>query len=167
MSTALRDIVASPRAQAALKDAGYVTIDDLTGVPVSTLAAIKGVGQVTLKALEGAAFAPDEPQVEAVWEEGQHPIHLESPYQNLAIRITDSETHMEGKRMRVVNPIFLRFENGEGRLTRDQYMLAKYRGDKSRAKAALNADEPWRIDAVEWLKAKPSHRAGNFIVLTD
>lgn len=168
MSTSIKNVVASPRAAAVLESAGYNELADLDGIPMERIAELKGVGQATINALEKAAnFAPTPQESEPEWEEGPHPIHLDSPRDSLAIRITHASTAHEGQRVRVINPIFLRFSGGEASLTRELFMLGKYRGDKIRAKKALNDKEPWRVEAVEWLKGKPSYKCGDFIILTD
>jgi hypothetical protein len=168
MSTAIASIVESPRAVKALEDAGYKTVEDLEGTAMSDLAGIKGVGQVTLETIRKQFESPvEEPVVEDEWEEGPHAIRLDSPYNNLALRITYGGTEQMGNRARPILPVFLRFEGGTASLTRKLYMLAKYQGNKVRARQALNDNEPWRVEAVEWLKNKPAFRERKFIILTD
>lgn len=164
----IADLLTSKKAIKALASAGYTTTDDLVGVAQADLISIKGVGDVTLQRLQNAlAPAPAiEPEIDE-WEESDEPIHLDGPNDSLAIRITHADEIRDGKRVRVINPHFLEFENGHARLTKKLYLLAKYLGDKSAAREALMRNEPWRLDAIEWLRAKPSYRAGSFIILTD
>lgn len=168
MSTAIKDVVESPRAVKALAEAGYVTIDDLDGVPVESLATLKGVGQVTLDALLRAKNGPEPeaPVEEPQWDEGPHPIHLDSPVQELALRLTEAGEERQGRRVRVINPIFLEFKGGEAQLRRKDYLLAKYSGDRAAAKAESLTDAPWRLDAIRWLQAKPGYNK-SFFILTD
>lgn len=168
MSTAIKDVVESPRAVKALAEAGYVAIDDLDGVPVESLATLKGVGQVTLDALLRAKNGPEPeaPVEEPQWDEGPHPIHLDSPVQELALRLTEAGEERQGRRVRVINPIFLEFKGGEAQLRRKDYLLAKHSGDRAAAKAESLTDAPWRLDAIRWLQAKPGYNK-SFFILTD
>ena len=169
MSIAIKDVVDSPRAIKALADAGYQTLEDVEGVSIEELSRLKGVGDVTVAALRKAGELPEDAPIDedAAWDEGPHPIVIESPRDNLAIRVTRASEKQVGRRWVPINPIFLRLENGVGRLTRELYLLAKHNGDKRAAKAELSTSEPWRLDAIEWLKAKPSYKTREFIILTD
>jgi len=166
MSTAIKDVVSSPRGQAALHRAGYRTLEECELATLDELATIKGVGEVTLGELQSALDLPTPVVEEAVIEEGSHPIHLDSPY-GLHIRITEGTEERIGRRIKVHNPIFLQFDGGRAQLTRELYFEYKYFGDRPSARNAVKNKEPWRVEAAAWLKDKPSYKAGRFIILTD
>jgi hypothetical protein len=162
----ISELVASPRAVKALEKAGYITTDDVDGVPIENLAALPGVGQVSIEQLTRAGADPAPIDEDGDWDEGPHPIHLDS-FADLRIRVTHSGEERRGKRVQIIPPVFLAFQGGRAKLTREQFMLARHDGDKVAAKAELRTDTPWRLDAIDWLKAKPGYKAGDFIILPD
>lgn len=165
----LKDIVSSPRATKALARAGYSTLGDLKDVPVETVAAVPGVGPATLAELE-AAWAPDATNPNELTdfdsiEEGPHPIHLSSPYAGLSVRLHEATETRDGRRIRIQLPAFLKFENGEARLTKGHYAKVRFPHDRIAQREFARSEQPWRVEAHEWLTGTMAYKSRRFIIL--
>ena len=167
-ATKLTDILDSPRAGAALKKAGFVTVEDLGNATMAALQKINGVGQRTveqLKALDAAATPnPDDAEV----EEGPHAIHLRSKREKYVIWVLRGDRIVDQLRgsTKVVPPLLIQFEGGRGTLSRETYLKRKYFRDEKAIQAHLDAGKPWRQEAVEWLRSRRKHGI-EYFVMTD
>lgn len=155
--TSLRDAgLESPRALHALEQAGFRTVADLKKVALTEIMAIKGVGDRTMEQI-GAIVGTDASAVnDDEIEEGDHPLHLHSPYESYSLWVLkgDIVRFGAGKGGKIVPPVVIRFEQGRGRLTRDQYLARKYQRDADKIAAHINEKRPWRQEAAAWLKAR-------------
>lgn len=158
LETPIAEIVASPRAAKALRDAGFATLADVKTKGVGAAAQVALVGEVTVQALIEALGPQMEqaPEPTAI-EEGPHPLHLHSPPGGCT-------AFPLKKAKRVYNPttgtseeqetLWLEFENGEAKLTSRMWFLRVHDGDEAKADADVKAGTPWRQQAAAWLRAR-------------
>lgn len=169
--TVLGEVLKSPRAIGALAKAGFATVGDVRKRAVAELSKIVGVGEFTLeqiRGLQGSATPAAEPDDPTKVEESDAPVQLMSPYPSFAFTLLPAGRFADGsgRGYTTQRPLVVRFSDGRGELTRDQYLLMKYRRDEKAVLASKQNKEPWRREAVEWLKARRQHGVG-YHVMTD
>jgi hypothetical protein len=167
--TPINEVVASPRAVKALRDNGFRYIEQVTDL--EEVARIPHVGDVTISQLV-EALSGDSPvtgeSVSSTVEECDNPLRLESPWENLSLRLTSAgEVNIGTKRTRIINPKFLRFEGGVAQFTKAHWADIICDNDPFERRKFISSDAPWRVEADSWLRAKPAFRRGDFIILSD
>jgi hypothetical protein len=156
--TAIRDAgFESPRSVYAMEKAGIKTVGDLANFTLAQLAAIKGVGERTLEQVNeilGSDVKREEDFDEV--EEGPNPIHLMSPFAQYQIWVRHGDIErIQGQRGgKVFSPVVIRFVDGRGKLTREQYLMRKYARNEDKIREHIEQNLPWRKEAVEWLKSR-------------
>ena len=161
----LSEIIESPRAIKALERAGYKTVKDLDGVPMKELLVIKGVGQRTIELIEKIGLeqpAEEDPD----FDEGPHPINLLSPHGRYGLIMLHGDEIVSGRSRRVVPPLAIEFMDGRAQLKREKWFLFKFNRDKVEAEKAAAEEQPWRLDAIAWLKARANYNR-TFHIMSD
>ena len=154
----LSEVLDSPRAAAALKRAGFVTIGDVHEMALGELASINGVGERTLEQLQTCVKLEEAVDYGTV-EEGEHDIHLLSPRPGYVIWVLRGDRIVEPQSgaSRVVPPILIQFRKGRGKISRKTFLMRKYRRNELQVQEHLDAGKPWRVECAEWLKSRQKH----------
>ena len=167
----LKEIVESPKARAALEKYGLKTLGDVVkrGGP-GTLHGIAGVGEASVAMIDKALGPmPVEDEAPGEVEEGEHPIRLESPYNEFRFVVHPARRVPEpGGGFAVQDSLFVEFNGGEGSLTKELFLQRKFARDGAAVSAAMkNPTFAWRREAVAWLQSKGTFQNGSFRILTD
>lgn len=166
--TLIEEIVASKKNVTILNTNGVLTVGDAKKKSIKEMAEW-GVGEVSLNEITAACNPPKMPVKSDEVEEGPNPIHIRSPYQGFSLQILpgDAIRNESGRGVRPVKPIYLVCYRGEGKLTADMWFTRKYKRDRVAVDKAIQGGEPWRKEAVEWLRARKAHQSKDFVILTD
>lgn len=168
--TAISEVLKSPRAIGALQRAGLTTVGDIRRKAISELGKLTGVGEFTLEQIRGLQVedVPETPEDITQVEESDEPIQLMSPYPSFGFTLLPAGRFSDGsgRGYTTQRPLTVRFADGRGELTKEQYLTMKYRRDEKAVLGAKQAKEPWRREAVEWLKTRRQHGLG-YHVMTD
>lgn len=166
--TSIAEVLSSKKAVALLKGQGILTVGDVKKKSMPELLDL-GLGEVTISEIVAVANPPakrDTSKDEV--EEGPQPIHIRSPYGGYSLQVLpgDAIKNESGRGVRPVKPIYLVCYMGQGKMTQDMWFMRKYKRDKVAADAAKANNEPWRKDAVAWLRGRKAHGT-DFQVMTD
>lgn len=168
----LDSIIQSPRARKALEALGWTTMADVEDKSYAELISAPGIGEGTVQAiLQARGPSASEPEIpstpEPTIEEGPHAIRLDSPYNELRIRINHSEEVRDGRRVRVKPADWVRFARGLATFTRENWAMHLFPFDRAAQAKWLRDDKPWRVEAVEYLKSLRAYKSGSFVILND
>lgn len=168
--TAISEVLKSPRAIGALNRAGVMTVGDIRRKAITELGKLVGVGEFTLEQIRGlqGEDVPAAPDDFTQVEESDEPVQLMSPYPSFGFTLLPACRFADGsgRGYTTQRPLVVRFSDGRGELTKEQYLLMKYRRDEKAVILAKQNKEPWRREAVEWLKTRRQHGVG-YHVMTD
>ena len=165
----LSEILESPRAVRALEGLGLKTLGDVRAAGIDKVVGQRYIGDVTLEKLRaalGPQATPDKPAApEPKWEEGMHPLYLHSPSRGFRFPLKRalSRHHPVSGETIEQTPLWVEFTEGEAKLTAYEWALKVHDGDEVKARRDVEAKTPWRIAAIEWLKARRSYERAFFI----
>lgn len=167
--TSVAEVLTSKKAVALLKSKGVLTVGDVKRLSMPELVEL-GLGEVTIAEIRAFASPAarregDEDEI----EEGPQPVFIRSPHSGFSLQVLpgDGIRNESGRGVRPVKPIYLVCSQGQGRMTREMWFMRKFKRDRVAVDAAIAANEPWRKDAVAWLKARKAHKSKDFVVMTD
>jgi hypothetical protein len=161
----LHQVVSSGRARGALKNLGVTRPGQLGNLNLSTLIEEKGIGVATVNEIQ--AFLDEQgpnPRREAdavenaQFEENMDPVTIGSPNPRQAIIVMPGDrVQLKNGANRIIPGVIIQCESGVGHLTAKMWFTRKYERDTVAVEEALKRREPWRLDAVEWLKNRKRH----------
>lgn len=168
---ALREVVESPRALAALEKHGFKTLGDVAAKGVGSLHGIVGVGEASIALIDRALGPiPTEKSEEVLSiEEGPHALRLESPFPQFRILIVPAgRVTQPGGGYAIEESLFVEFDRNQGALSKEAFLMRKFERDRQKVRDAMKDPKfPWRAEAVEWLKGRDSFRRHEFRILGD
>lgn len=165
--TLLKDVLSSPKNLEILHRHKVTTVGEAKRLTIGDYVKM-GVGEVTIEEIRSLGVRQAAQSIDAKIEESVNPIHIHSPYDGycLQVRPGDVERSPNGRSHRVIRPIYVVCQKGRGQLTRKMWYTRKYAWDAAKIQDAEVRNEPWRLEAYEWLQARKSFNK-SFRVLSD
>ena len=165
--TLLKDVLSSPKNLEILQKNKITTVGGAKALTIADFVKM-GVGEVTIEEIRGLGVRQAAQSVDSKLEESANPIHIHSPFPGycLQVRPGDVERNVNGRGQRIIRPLYIVCQNGRGQLTRKLWYTRKYAWDAAKIQDAEVRNEPWRLEAYDWLRARKSFNK-SFRVLSD
>lgn len=166
--TSLKEVLSSPKNVDLLKKNGVETVGQAKQKSIQDLIRM-GIGEVTVDEIRGLGVKEGSREsADSKIEETAANIVINSPHARFCLQIMPGDVvrNPNGRGHRVVKPIYIACESGKGILTRKMWFRRKYMRDEQRVQQAERDNEPWRVEAYEWLKERKGFKR-TFRVLSD
>lgn len=166
--TLLADALSSPKNVEVLAKAKIVTVGDAKKLTIADFIKM-GVGEVTIEEIRTLGVRQAAESKDARLEESPNPIHILSPFAEYCLQVLpgDVRRNPNGRGQAIIRPIYIVCKTGRGKLTREMWYARRYERDAKKMQDAATANEPWRLEAYEWLKGRKSYRSKGFRVMSD
>lgn len=168
-STPLSEVLSAQRAARHLAEQQIVTMADAQRMGLSKLASMKYVGPGSIAEIKEAMEQLGEPQQQpkpepvapveelspnASVEESSDPILLLARCQGLRVSwIPSHRVQFQDGTTAVQRPMFIEFTRGSARVTREMFLLRRYKRDQTKVDAAIARNEPWRVACARLLQS--------------
>lgn len=165
--TPIADVLTSPKNIEILIRNKVTTVGAAKKLSISDFLTM-GVGEVTMEEIKSLGVRQAAQSKDSKIEESIHPIHIFSPFGGYSLQILqgDVRRNANGRGQAILKPIYIVCQGGRGQLTRKMWYARKYERDARKVQDAEVANEPWRLEAYEWLRKRKSF-GKDFKVMSD